>query len=40
MEKKKEFERPELIIITFEDKDIIYTSGPENIGSEGGDWDA
>ena len=38
MEKKKEFECPELTIVVFEDKDIIMTSGPGGVGSNGSEW--
>ena len=38
MEKKKEFECPELIIVLFDDDDIIMTSGPGGIGSNGSEW--
>lgn len=38
MEEKKEFERPELVIVLFKDEDIIRTSGPGGIGSNGSEW--
>ena len=38
MEKKKEFECPELIIVLFDDDDIIMTSGPGGIGNNGSEW--
>lgn len=38
MEKKKEFECPELIIVLFDDDDIIMTSGPGGVGSNGSEW--
>ena len=39
MEKKKEYIIPELVIITFEDDDIIVTSGPLGIGSNGEEYE-
>ena len=38
MEKKKEFERPELIIVSFDSEDIILTSGPNGLGEQGQEW--
>lgn len=37
MEKKKNFIYPEAIIISFDDEDIILTSGPDD--PEGQDYD-
>ena len=38
MEKKKQFELPEVIIIEFDNKDIILTSGPGDPLGYDDDW--